>query len=173
MIFNNYSLIAKQTAVFITRLSVCLLLSLPLASVGQTGKYPVKKIYAYQQKIRTGVNTSRERTRKEDTRTMIFLEIWKERKIEVTHLWEYGKQSGFRTELTATPVNIEGSGFTRTLVHSTSNEVLQIFHAEELSEKKTCPKAYRRYQVMIRYKEGNNIYYLGTFTRRLPDERRQ
>jgi hypothetical protein len=142
-------------------------------SHAQSGRYPVKKIYTYSQSKVGGVNNPRSQNKSEHTFYRIYLELWKDKKIEITHLWIRGNSCGFRTESVTPPVK-NNSDSTIFLVPETAGEVIEVLketdHEPESNSFKYCPSRYKHFPVLIRYRENGKLFYLGSYPKALPKE---
>jgi hypothetical protein len=133
----------------------------------QTGKYPVAKLYAYQQKVSGGANFSSDTKGRAVMKQYVYLLLRNERTIEIENVWINGSEMAVTTETLQAPVTIEKSvkfgneAAFETLVPATSHRVLQIVLAAETGLEKTIPSRYRQYPLLIAYKEAGKLYYLG------------
>lgn len=138
-------------------------------SFTQTGKYPVAKLYAYQQKVSGGANFSSEEKRKPKLQQFVYLLVKNGRSITVDEVWMDGRRTTFKTEEVKSPVTIEKSlklgnnADLETLVPETTHTVMQIvFTADAATEKISSPSRYRNYPLLIKYSENGKPYFLGT-----------
>jgi hypothetical protein len=144
------------------------LLFICCASFTQTGKYPVVKLYAYQQKVTGGANFSSDEKGRAKLQYYVYLIVRNGRSIAVGDVWINGRQATFKTEEVKTPVSIEKSiGFgnkkeEELLVPQTTHTVLQVvFTAEAEIAATNSPSRYRNYPLLIKYIENGKAYYLG------------
>lgn len=163
----------------ITGLFFSFLLCIALTSQSQTGRYSVKRIRTFQQEEASGVNSTRDRARQNKLFHWIYLELWADKSIEVTHLWINNKQTGFRVEKISSPVYQPSSETTenKVVIPETNNEVIQLIKTDDLTDQGipslNYPASYRRFPILIRYISEGKIYYLGAYPRQLPKERKQ
>lgn len=133
----------------------------------QTGKYPVVKLYAYQQKVSGGANFSSDTKGRAVMKQYVYLLLRNERSIEIEKVWINGSEVPVTTEIVTAPVTREKSvkfgneAAYETLVPATNHRVLQIVLATEAGLEKTIPARYRQYPLLIAYKEAGKLYYLG------------
>jgi hypothetical protein len=145
------------------------LLFICCASFTQTGKYPVVKLYAYQQKVTGGANFSSDEKGRAKLQYYVYLLVRNSRNIDVADMWINGRRVTFKTEEVKTPVAIEKSiGFGNKreedlLVPLTTHTVLQIVLTSEVTPAMTSsPARYRNYPLLIQYSENGKNYFLGT-----------
>ena len=134
----------------------------------QTGKYPVVKLYAYQQKVSGGANFSSKEKGRSTLQHYVYLLVRNGRTITFDKVWIGGHSVSFKTEETKAPVIIENSiklgntPATETLVPETAHRVLQIILTSEDEESITnSPSRYRNYPLLIQYSENSKTYFLG------------
>jgi len=167
---NNMHLLHEKKRIIVSFLCYLLLCSF-YSGNAQTGRYPVKKIYTYTQSKVEGVNNPRNQNTRKQTFYRIYLELWSNQKIEITHLWIQSKSCGFQTQTVTSPVKLS-SDTTTFLVPSSSGEVMEVLKEAEsesgTASFKKCPSRYRRFPVLIRYRQNGKIYYLGSFPKTLP-----
>lgn len=135
----------------------------------QTGKYPVVKLYAYQQKVSGGANFSSKEKGPSKLQQYVYLLVRTGRNISIDDVWIDGRSVTFTTAEAKTPVTIEKSirlGNTseaETLVPETTHTVMQIVFTSDASTAMTSsPSRYRNYPLLIKYGENGKIYFLGT-----------
>ncbi|QNA45226.1 hypothetical protein [Lacibacter sediminis] len=134
----------------------------------QTGKYPVVKLYAYQQKVSGGANFSSKEKGRSTLQQYVYLLVRNGRSITVDEVWIAGQSVSFKTEETKAPVTIENSiklgntPATETLVPETTHTVMQIVFTNEAAAASNSPSRYRNYPLLIKYIENGRTYYLGT-----------
>jgi hypothetical protein len=135
----------------------------------QTGKYPVAKLYAYQQKVSGGANFSSEEKRKAKLQQYVYMLVRNGRSVTIDEVWIDGRKTTFRTEEVKSPVTMEKSlklgnnDESETLVPETTHTVVQIiFTADAGTEKISSPSRYRNYPLLIKYSENGKNYFLGT-----------
>jgi hypothetical protein len=135
----------------------------------QTGKYPVVKLYAYQQKVTGGANFSSDEKGRAKLQYYVYLLVRNGRSIAVDDVWINGKRATFKTEEVKTPVAIERSiGFgnkqeEELLVPQTTHTVLQVVFTNEAAPASTSsPSRYRNYPLLLQYSENGKTYFLGT-----------
>ncbi len=144
-----------------------LLLVVLCSSFLQTGKYPVVKLYAYQQKVSGGANFSSDTKGRAVMKQYVYLLVRNERSIEIEKVWINGSEVAVTTEIVTAPITMEKSvkfgneAAYETLVPATSHRVVQIVLAAEAGMEKTIPSRYRQYPLLIAYKEAGKLYYLG------------
>jgi hypothetical protein len=134
----------------------------------QTGKYPVVKLYAYQQKVSGGANFSSKEKGRSTLQQYVYLLLRNGRNIVIDDVWINGRSVTFKTEETKTPVTIENSlklgntAATEILVPETTHNVVQIVFTNEAGADATnSPSRYRNYPLLIKYNENGSTYYLG------------
>lgn len=135
----------------------------------QMGKYPVVKLYAYQQKVSGGANFSSKEKGRSTLQQYIYLLVRNGRTITIDDIWIEGQSVTFKTEKIKAPVTIENSiklgntPATETLVPETTHTVMQIIFTNEAASVMTSsPSRYRNYPLLIKYSENGRTYYLGT-----------
>lgn len=134
----------------------------------QTGKYPVVKLYAYQQKVSGGANFSSDTKGRSVMRQYVYLLVRNERTIEIEKVWINGSETAVTTDIVQSPVTIEKSikfgseAAFETLVPATGHRVMQLLFTTEPGVEKTIPSRYRQYPLLIAYKEAGKLYYLGS-----------
>ncbi|MEJ8842467.1 hypothetical protein WG954_08730 [Lacibacter sp. H375] len=133
-----------------------------------TGKYPVVKLYAYQQKVSGGANFSSKEKRSAKLQQYVYLLIRNARSITIDEVWIDGRSVAFTTEEVKSPVTMEKSiklgsdSDVETLVPETTHTVRQIvFTSEASSEKTGSPSRYKNYPLLIKYSENGKTYFLG------------
>lgn len=147
-----------------------LLLLVVCSSFLHTGKYPVVKLYAYQQKVSGGANFSSDTKGRAVMKQHVYLLLRNDRTIEIEKVWVNGHEATVTSEIVQAPVTIEKSiklgneAAYETLVPATSHRVMQLLFAAETDTEKTIPSRYWKYQLLIAYKEAGKLYYLGTKT---------
>lgn len=134
----------------------------------QTGKYPVVKLYAYQQKVSGGANFSSKEKRRTKLQQYVYLLVRNGRNITVDDVWINGHSVTFSTEEVKAPVTMEKSiklGNTSEadiLVPETTHAVMQIVFTSEAPPAMTSPPSrYRNYPLLIKYRENGKTYFLG------------
>lgn len=139
------------------------------SSFTQTGKYPVVKLYTYQQKVSGGANFSSKEKGRPKLQQYVYMLIRKGRNITVDDVWIDGRRATFTTTEVKAPVTIEKSiklGNTsdvETLVPETTHTVLQIvFTTEATPATASSPSRYKNYPLLIKYSENGKAYFLGT-----------
>lgn len=153
----------KKMKTFIT-----VLLFICCTSFLQTGKYPVVKLYAYQQKVSGGANFSSKEKGRAKLQQYVYLLVRNGRSITVEHVWIDGRSVAFKTEETKAPVVIENSiklgntSAAETLVPETTHIVMQVLFTSETNTATGSPSRYRNYPLLIKYNENGRTYYLGT-----------
>lgn len=135
----------------------------------QMGKYPVVKLYAYQQKVSGGANFSSKEKGRSTLQQYIYLLVRNGRTITIDDIWIEGHSVTFKTEEIKSPVTIEKSlklgnnSDTETLVPATIHNVMQIiFTSDDATANIPAPSRYRNYPLLIKYNENGRTYYLGT-----------
>lgn len=138
-------------------------------SFTQTGKYPVAKLYAYQQKVSGGANFSSKEKGRAKQQQYVYLLVRGGRSIDVDDVWIDGRKTTFKIEEVKSPVTIEKSlklgnnADVETLVPETTHTVMQImFTADAATEKISSPSRYRNYPLLIKYSENGKPYFLGS-----------
>ncbi|RXK59224.1 hypothetical protein ESA94_13870 [Lacibacter luteus] len=146
-----------------------LLLLLVLSSFTGSVNYPVAKLYAYRQKITSGVNSTFDKKDKTVYRNYIYLLVKQNRQIEVEQVWINGEAVQFKTGEITSPVIIDagvslsGKSATETLVPKTEHKVLELITDKNASpDGKMFPRGYRSYQLLIQYKEDGKTFFLGS-----------
>lgn len=128
--------------------------------------YPVAKLYAFQQKVSKGANFSSPEKNKPVVKYLVYVEVKKGRAITVKDVWINGLKSVFNMEQVHTPVMYEKTirlnknDDQGILIATTDNNLLQIF-INGAEENKSIPSRYKKYPLLIAYKEGKNAYYIG------------
>jgi hypothetical protein len=137
----------------------------------QTGKYPVVKLYAYQQKVSGGANFSSKEKGRAKLQQYVYLLVRTGRNITIDDVWIDGRKVTFTTEEVKTPVTMEksiklgNSSEVETLVPGTTHTVMQIIFTNEASTAMTkSPSRYRNYPLLIKYSENGKTYFLGAKT---------
>ena len=132
------------------------------------GKYPVVKLYAYEQKVSGGANFSSDTKGRAVMRQYVYLLVRNDRTIEIEKVWINGSETAVTTDIVQSPVTIEKSikfgneAAFETLVPATEHRVMQLLIADQPGSEKTIPSRYRQYPLLIAYKEGGKSYYLGS-----------
>ncbi len=134
----------------------------------QTGKYPVVKLYAYQQKVSGGANFSSKEKGRAKLQQYVYLLVRNGRSITIDDVWINGRSVTFTTEEVKAPVTMEKSiklGNTseeEILVPETTHTVLQIVFTSEADPAITrSPARYKKYPLLLQYSESGKIYFLG------------
>lgn len=147
----------------------CILLLFVCSSFAGAINYPVAKLYAYRQKVSGGANTTYDKKTKQSNRDYVYLLIKQNRTIQVEQVWIDGAAVHFTTQEVNSPVTIDagvslsGKAATQQLVPEITHTVLQIITDKSSNEKaKAKPAKYKRYNVLIQYKEGSSVFFLGT-----------
>ena len=145
-----------------------IILLLLCSSFLHTGKYPVVKLYAYEQKVSGGANFSSDTKGRAVMRQYVYLLVRNERTIEIEKVWINGSKTAVTTDIVQSPVTIEKSikfgaeAAFETLVPATGHRIMQLSIADQPGSEKTIPSRYRQYPLLIAYKEGGKSYYLGS-----------
>ena len=145
-----------------------LLLLVFCTSFLHTGKYPVVKLYAYEQKVSGGANFSSDTKGRAVMKKYVYLLLRNDRTIEIEKVWLNGIEATVTTEIVQSPVTIEKSikfgneAAFETLVPATGYRVMQLLFTAEPDADKTIPSRYRQYPLLITYKEAGKLYYLGS-----------
>lgn len=133
-----------------------------------TGKYPVVKLYAYQQKVSGGANFSSKEKGRAKLQQYVYLLIRNGRSITIDDVWIDGRSVSFTTEEVKSPVSMEKSlklgnnAEADTLVPETTHTVMQIIFTNEAAPAMTSsPYRYRKYPLLMRYSENGKTYFLG------------
>ena len=141
------------------------------ASFTQTGKYPVAKLYAYQQKVSGGANFSSKEKGRAKLQHYAYLLVRNGRNITIDDVWIDGRSTSFKTKEVKSPVTIEKSlklgnnAEVETLVPETTHTVTQIlFTSDESTQKISSPSRYRNFPLLIKYTEDGKTYFLGSKT---------
>ncbi|MBP6686833.1 MAG: hypothetical protein KA160_03155 [Lacibacter sp.] len=146
------------------------LLFICCTSFTQTGKYPVAKLYAYQQKVSGGANFSSKEKRRSTLQQYVYLLVRNGKSITIEDVWINGSRATFKTEEVKTPVTIEkslklklgNSAEEEILVPETTHAVLQIVFISEATPAITSsPSRYRNYPLLIKYSENGKTFFLG------------
>lgn len=133
-------------------------------------KYPVIKLYAYQQKVSKGANFSTSDKKTLPTiKQYVFIEVRNNKNITISRVWLNGKKIAFDTLMVNSPFIVEKSvkfgkkAYYDTLVPETKNNIIQIVTnpALEIASQK-IPSCYKKYQLLIEYKAGYRRYFLGS-----------
>ena len=82
------------------------LLFICCTSFMQTGKYPVVKLYAYQQKVSGGANFSSKEKGRAKLQQYVYLLVRNGRSITIDDAWINGRSVTFTTEEVSAPVII-------------------------------------------------------------------
>ncbi len=124
------------------RYFVPLILLVLCTSFLQTGKYPVVKLYAYQQKVSGGANFSSDTKGRAVMKQYVYLLLRNDRTIEIEKLWINGSEAAVTTEIVQSPVTVEKSikfgneAAFETLVPASGHRVMQLlFTANPEAEK--------------------------------------
>ncbi len=134
----------------------------------QTGKYPVVKLYAYQQKVSSGANFSSKEKGRATLQQYVYLLVRNGRSITIDDVWIDGRRVAFKTEEIKAPVVIENSiklgnaPATETLVPETTHTVMQVLFTSESSTATGSPSRYRNYPLLLQYTENGKTFFLGT-----------
>lgn len=132
------------------------------------GKYPVVKLYAYEQKVSGGANFSSDTKGRAVMKRYVYLLLRNDRTIEIEKVWINGCEVTITTDIVQSPVTIEKSikfgneAAFETLVPATSHRVMQLVFTAEPDAEKTIPSRYRQYPLLIAYKEDGKLFYLGS-----------
>lgn len=133
-----------------------------------SGKYPVVKLYAYQQKVSGGANFSSKEKGRAKLQQYVYLLVRNGRSITIDDVWINGRSVTFTTEEVKAPVTMEKSiklGNTsemETLVPETTHTVLQIVFTSEADPAITrSPSRYKNYPLLMQYSENSKTYFLG------------
>ena len=144
------------------------LLFISCTSFLHTGKYPVVKLYAYQQKVSGGANFSSKEKGRAKLQQYVYLLIRNGRSITIDDVWIDGRRVTFTTEEVKSPVMMERSlklgnnAEADTLVPETTNTVTQIVFTSEATPAMTSsPSRYKNYPLLIKYGENGKTYFLG------------
>lgn len=175
---ENKKLRIRSSIHFITAGFFFILWSISLPVFSQkTGRYPVKRIRAFQQEETGGVNSVRDRVRVKKKFDWIYLEVWAGKSIEITHMWLNNELTGFRTEKINSPVFHPGSlstGIKKIVIPASNNVVYQLFKTDAVPEQTdsliATPAAFRRFPLLIRYQSEGKSYFLGAYPRQLPKQ---
>lgn len=145
------------------------LLFICCASFTQTGKYPVVKLYTYQQKVSGGANFSSKEKGKAKLQQYVYVLVRNGRSITVEDVWLDGRKATFKPDEVKSPVTIEKSlklgnnSEVEILIPETTHTVLQIvFTNEETPPAISLPSRYRNYPLLIKYSENGKTYFLGS-----------
>jgi hypothetical protein len=162
------SILNKTT---IMKLLLIILFTTILSAFTLKAKYPVVKLYAYQQKVSKVANFSSAEKNAPSIRHSIYIEVRKGRNISVDAVWLNGRKTEFSTEEVSTPVMYEKSiklgkkNELGTLVPATGNNVLQVVvKTSGENPAVTIPSRYRQYPILLEYREGSKQYFLGSKT---------
>lgn len=135
----------------------------------KNGKYPVVKLYAYQQKVSGGANFSSKEKGRAKLQHYVYLLVRNGRSISIDDVWIDGLKITYRIEDVKSPVTIEKSlklgnnADMETLVPETTHTVMQILlTADASTEKISSPSRYRNYPLLIKYSEDGKTYFLGS-----------
>lgn len=144
------------------------LLFICCTSFMQTGKYPVAKLYAYQQKVSGGANFSSKEKGRVKLQQYVYLLIRSGRSITIDDVWIDGRKATFTTEEVSSPVAIEKSiklsnnPESEILVPSTTHTVLQVLLTSVAETKEgSSPARYRAYPLLLQYTENGKTFFLG------------
>jgi hypothetical protein len=153
----------KQMKLFLTGL-----LFICCTSFMQTGRYPVVKLYAYQQKVSGGANFSSKEKGRAKLQQYAYLLIRSGRSITINEVWIDGYKTTFTTEEVSAPITMEKSiklgnnSEAETLVPPTTHQVLQVvFMSDDVSEIASSPVRYKNYPLLLQYSENGKTYFLG------------
>jgi len=148
-----------------------------ISGYAQSGRYPVKRIRAYQHEEIGGVNSGKARIYPKKIYTWIYLEMWAGKKIEVTHFWINQEQVNFRIENISSPVYHPVIKDKHIIIPKSSATVLQLIKTdsseENISFELKAPIAYKRFPILIRYMSESKIYFLGFYPDQLKKIRLQ
>jgi len=135
----------------------------------QSGKYPVVKLFAYQQKVSGGANFSSEEKKRSTMQHYVYLLVRNGRTITIDNVWIGTQRVSFKQEEIKAPVRIENSlklgnnNSEETLVPETTHTVIQIVFTNEPGFVATsAPSRYRNYPLLLQYRENGRTYFLGT-----------
>jgi hypothetical protein len=146
-----------------------------ISGFSQSGKYPVKRIHAFEQEAVSGVNTGRDRPRDKKTYNWIYIELWPGKSVEVTDLWVNNVKTGFQPEKITSPVFYPESKENKAIIPKTSGDVLQLIKTELAEDENTLlrkiPTVYRHFPILIRYKSEGKTFYLGTYPQQMKKRR--
>lgn len=131
--------------------------------------YPVARLYAYQQTVSTGANAASDKRNKSIKQEYIYLALKQNRTIQIEQVWINGAAVNFTTAEVKSPVTIEAGvnlaakNATQVLVPETAHTVVQVLIGYTTSvEVKAIPKRYKNYPLLIQYREGASVFFLGT-----------
>ena len=134
----------------------------------QSGKYPVAKLYAYQQKVSGGANFSSKEKGRSTLQQYVYLLVRNGRTITIDDVWIDGRKATFKTEEVKAPVSMEksiklgNSSDAEVLVPESTHAVMQIIFTEmNSSGAVNSPSRYRNYPLLIKYREDGKSYFLG------------
>lgn len=145
-----------------------LMLLLICSSFAASIDYPVAHLYAYKQKVSSGANTTVNKLNKQATLEYVYLTVKQNRTIKIDHVWINGIAVNFKTEEVKSPVTIEagvslsGKPAALQLVPETACAVVQVLIDDKNAPVvKSIPKRYKKYALLLQYKEGTSIFFLG------------
>lgn len=146
-----------------------ILLLLVCSSFAGSIDYPVARLYAYKQKISSGANSTFDKKDKPVNREYVYLAVKQNRTIQIEQVWIDGAAVNFTTAEVKSPVTIEAGATlaaknaTQVLVPETAHTVVQVLIGYKTSgEVKARPKRYKKYPLLIQYREGASVFFLGT-----------
>lgn len=146
-----------------------ILLLLVCSSFTTTTDYPVARLYAYKQKVSAGANSTFDKKAKPAEMEYIYLAVKQNRTIHINHVWINGVAVSFKIAEVKSPVTIEAGATlaaknaTQVLVPETAHTVVQVLIGYKTSgEVKARPKRYKKYPLLIQYREGASVFFLGT-----------
>ena len=151
------------------RLFLTGLLFICCTSFMQTGKYPVAKLYAYQQKVSGGANFSSKEKGRAKLQQYVYMLVRTGRNITIDDAWINGRRATFKVEEVKAPVLMEkslklgNSSEADILVPETTHTVMQIVFTNEAAPAMiSSPSRYRHYPLLIKYSENGKTCFLGT-----------
>jgi hypothetical protein len=130
--------------------------------------YPVKKLYAYSQRITGGKSQMIGEPRRSSTIHHLYLEVYTGKQVTVTGLWITGKEFLFETTEAVSPVMMERSLQFRSkkdsvqLVPFTTNHLWQIKKLQPSTQLQKLPRHLNNYEVVIAYRYNNKTFYVGS-----------
>lgn len=141
-----------------------------LFAFSNKGKYPVVKLYAYQQKVSKGANFSTSDKKTSPTiKHHVYIEVRENEHITISRVWLNGKKIAFDTLMVHSPVTIEKSvkfgknAYYDTLVPETKNNIIQVaLNYTQQIESQKIPYRFKKYQILLEYKAGYKRYFLGS-----------
>jgi hypothetical protein len=150
------------------QLLITALLLIVFSVNSEAQRYPLKKLYAYKQKVVGGKNDVIEKQRQSKTLYHIYLELQPGSSITISGLWINKQQYQFDTAVAVTPVAISsslkmpGKNATIQLVSATASRVIKVQQLQPSLQNIKQPVSLKDFEVLIKYSSKGKIYYAGS-----------